>query len=202
MRGRRVRYAEIVRARRRLRADGHEAKFATLAEAGWDGEFVSPPQVLSDDRRGPVVMGSHWLDLGSACRRRRAIERYGGHLPDIPFNRVLDLALWNARLNRRDVYLTQICHLLPRRDRTAEVPFELLRTSFEQVTRHELHGRPVIVLGLTAERACKALGVPNCTYLDHPSRRGRTFRDKAEELGKVLEAAADTAIPSAKERRR
>ena len=190
---------EWVEARRALEPGDYADKFTTLREADWDGDgWVSPPQIVSDDPTGPVVMGSHWLDLDNARRNRPAIERYGGYLPRMPFNRVVEMALWYARLNRRDIYITQACHLIPREGVTQHVPRSLWQESFEAVTKGEIGERPVIALGEPARRLCEHYQIRNAECFDHPSRSGgRGYCARAYEIGTALRRAARVAVPSA-----
>ena len=192
---------EIIAARKSLRAGKHKNKFATLEQAGWcSDDWVSPQQMTSNDPSVPVVMGTHWLDVKTAEEQRPAIERYGGYLPSKRFNRVLDLALQMARprLCRRDIYVTQACHLLPWDSVTQTVPKKLWKESFEEVTRYEICGRPVVALGRIARLVCEEFKVPNATCLRHPSAPGAPDnKTRAQEIAEALERAVRIAPPSA-----
>ena len=146
-------------------------------------------------------MGKHWLDVRTATEQRPAIERYGGYLPSKRFNRYkLDLALQMARpqLCRRDIYVTQACHLLPWDSITQRVPKKLWKESFEEVTHYEICGRPVIALGRIARLVCEEFKVPNATCLRHPSAPGGPDNvTRAREIAEALERAIQTAPPSA-----
>ncbi len=108
--------AVLIAERDKLEPGDHADKFGTLCDADWHRDWISPIQASSHDCTGPVVMGTHWLDIDTAraARSRSLLEWYGGYDPRKRFNRVLDLALWYAGLQRRDIYITQACHLLPR----------------------------------------------------------------------------------------
>lgn len=189
-------YAEALAGRRDLAVpEKYADRFCTLSAAGWDGPWVSPMQESSRDPCGPVVMGTHWLDAETADARRGDVEWYGGYLPDVTFNRVLDLALWRARLHRRDVYVTQACHLLPLRERRGTVPVGLWRESYEAVTRYEVRGRPVLALGGVAQRLCEHYGLRYLPFR-HPGTSGPTQRRQAEALAAGLEWAAGLSPPS------
>ena len=191
---------EWVEARRALEPGVYGDRFATLAEADWDGEWVTPIQITSDDPTGPVIMGSHWLNLDNAQENRPAIERYGGYLPWLPFNRVLDLALWHTGLSRRDIYITQACHLLPRNGVTQAIPEALWSESYEAVTRNEIGERPLITLGGAGRRLCEHYRIRNARSLEHPSGRGRSHSARALEIAEALTWALRTAKPSARKR--
>ena len=83
-----------------------------------------------------------------------------GHLPGIPFNEALDRILESVvspftskQLTRKEIYITQACHFLPREGRRRQVPVELMELSVRKVTRHEVKGRRVIALGGEAQAA-------------------------------------------------
>ena len=193
----------LIAERDKLEPGDHADKFTTLKAADWHrGDWISPPQFVSDDPYGPVVMGSHWLGYESAtsASNRAAIARYGGYLPRMPFNRVLDLALYYARLTRRDIYITQACHLIPLNRDMEAVPEELWRESYEAVTRDEIRRRPVIALGKPARLLCEHYRseIPDMEHLDHPSyARPQVFEVRAREMARALRRAAARAIPSA-----
>ena len=188
-------YEDIVRKRDELTAGEYTNEFGTLREAGWHRDWVTPIQQSSHDPCGPVVMGTHWSDVTSAEKRRARIKWYGGYDPRKRFNRVLDLALWKANLSRRDVYVTQACHLLPRNDRHQNVPEALWRESYEAVTRHEIRGRPVIALGEVARLVCENYGLLHRS-LPHPSARRSTDEAKARDISTALSWAKSIARPS------
>lgn len=174
-------------------------KFGRLRDAGWGEHWISPIQETSHDPTGPVVMGSHWLDVEGAEERRADVEHYGGYLPDMPFNRVLDLALWHARLTRRDIYITQACHLMPLGDGNgpqARVPPRLWRPSFDRVTRYEIGDRPVLALGAYAQEVCRRNDVRYLPF-PHPGGGARTPQSQqAKALAAGLEWALKLVRPS------
>ena len=190
----RMPYGEIVQRRRNLTVpEGYEHCYTTLASAGLEGPWVTPPQLTSDSCDGPVLVGTHFLDAGSAWTYSPRIQRCGGYLPDIPFNRVIDLALWLTRLHRRDIYMTQALHLLPleeRRDSPRKVPLD---ESFDGVTRHELPERVVIPLGGVADRKCREWHRRERNFelrpkVTHPGAGG-SIVGKAGELAEALASA-------------
>jgi len=190
-------YREIVKRRRALDPGQHADKFGTLQDAGWDCEWVAPIQQTSHDPTGPVVMGSHQLDIVTA-RQPYALqmrEWYGGYMPDRRFNRVLDLALWKAGLHRRDVYVTQACHLLPRANARQFVPEELWQMSYDEVTKYELRGRPVIALGEPAKLLCEHYKIRHRPF-DHPGGRGSSFDAQATAIAAALNRFKRIAPPS------
>ena len=137
---------DIIEVRRALRPESGEEGYRTLADVGLDGPWVSPIQMTSDSPCGPVLVANNFLGWRTAKRRRAEILRYGGYLPDLDFNRVLDLALWQAGMHRRDIYITQVVHLLPEHTNGDQRVPSLEERSFRQVTQHELKGRFVIAL--------------------------------------------------------
>lgn len=192
----RMPYEEIVERRRALRVpEGYEPEWAILASAGLEGPWVTPPQMTSDNRDGPVLVGTHFLDLSSAWTHCPRIRHCGGYLPEASFNRVLDLALWLTRLHRRDIYVTQACHLLPLVERRGSPPEAVLGPSFDCVTRHELQERVVIPLGGTAARKCRAWHGRERNFelrprVTHPGAGG-SFVGKASELAEALASVTD-----------
>lgn len=156
----------------------------TLADIGFDGDWVSPIQKISNSRTGPVLVAKHWLDAESADRNRAILECLG-YLPCIPFNRVLDRSLKSVGLTRDDIYITQACHFLPRDDRQQRPPVKLMKLSIEEITRFEVENRSVIALGRCAQGSCQRAGVPHIKCV-HPSARGATNEDKAIELAEAL----------------
>ena len=152
----------IIARRRELQVpDQFQEQWVTLADIGFDGDWVSPIQKISNSRTGPVLVAKHWLDAESADRDRAILECLG-YLPHIRFNRALDRNLKSVELTRDDIYITQACHFLPREDRWLRVPPELMELSIEAVTRHEVEGRMVIALGREAQAALKRAGVRYC----------------------------------------
>ena len=173
-------YAELVERRRSLEGSGD---FVTLAHAEFDVQWVTPYQILSHAADGPVLVAHHWLDAASAERYRRDLS--DGYLPSMPFNRVLQMALDRCGLTRRDIYVTQALHLLPKDKRCGEAPRRLVNESFDEVTRHELRGRRVIALGQPAAAACRHHGFKVATA-PHPSARIGTYEQRAQNLATLL----------------
>lgn len=175
-------YMETVDRRRALRIEGYK----TLADVGFDGGWVTPYQITSRDPYGPVLVALHWLDEASIVLHRPQLKQLG-YLPQIRFNRVLDLALSQAGSDRSRIYVTQAFHLVPN-TRSERIPPSALDRSFDEVTRHELAGRTVVSLGLEASLACRRHGVPHIPAC-HPSRRGvSNQRNAAEIAGALIES--------------
>lgn len=178
---RRARHARAVAARRAFRLDG----YVTLAEAGFDGDYVSPIQMTSGNHCGPLLISKDWLDHPSAATHRAQLLRTG-YLPDTPFNRVLDLALRRAGLTRSDVHVSPAFCLLPPR-RSTPLPAAHVRASFDAVVRHELMGRRPVALGHDAARALRHFGIPHVAA-PHPSSRGGSYDDRAARIATALTA--------------
>lgn len=159
-------------------------RYATLADVGLDGEYVSPLQIRANSPSGPVLLAYHWLDATTA-RDRAAFLREWGYLPEITFNKVVDAALGACSLTRANVYMTQAFHLLPA-TRSAAVPARDVDASFAAVTRYELEGRQVIALGTAAAQACKRGGVTPARTVMHPSARGLSVEAKANVLARAI----------------
>lgn len=172
-------YAQNVERRRALRIPG----YVTLAEAGFDGEYVTPYQIASRSMTGPVLVAKDWFDAPSALENQVLLSKTG-YMPGIPFNNVLDLALSHASLKRSNLYVTQAFHLLTPR-RSAYIPPRHIDESFDGVTKYELEGRRVIALGDDAYRACRRHGV-ECVGVIHPSARTGSYEDRARQIAKAL----------------
>ena len=173
--------AAAITARRAFRLTG----YTTLAEAGFDGDYVSPIQLTSGNPDGPMIMSKDWLDAPSARAHREELSRRG-YLPHIPFNRVLDKALALVGLTRADVYVAPIFCLLPPR-RSHPLPTAHARASFEAVTRHELLGRRPIAAGTDSARVLRYFDIPHIETC-HPSARGLSFDARAGQLAEALVA--------------
>lgn len=172
--------ADIVDRRRKFSLPG----YATLADVGLDGDYVSPLQIKASSTTGPVLLAYHWLDEGTA-REKADFLREWGYLPGIVFNKVVDKALADCGLSRGDVYMTQVFHLLPDK-RSAGVPPGDVDASFAAITRFELEGRRVIALGTAAAQACERARVPPPCAVTHPSARGLSIAAKATRLADAL----------------
>ena len=96
-------YIKAIAARRAFRLPG----YTTLAEAGFDGGYVSPIQITSGNLTGPMIMSKDWLDAPSARRHHAELSRHG-YLPHIPFNRVIDRAFDLIGHTREDIYIAPI----------------------------------------------------------------------------------------------
>jgi hypothetical protein len=173
--------ADIIQKRRDFRIPGYK----TLADLGYDGDWVSPYQIISNSSQGPCLVAYHWLDAPSAEKHRSTLQSYG-YLPGIPFNNVMDLALAQSGLTRTDIYVTQAFHLLPLTDRSESIPQRFVDASFDAVTRHELRDRYVVALGNAAATACKRHGI-KATEVCHPSSRTNgTYANRASLISEAL----------------
>ena len=170
-----ISYAELIERRRNLRLPSYK----TLTDVGFDGDWITPYQMASRSSDGPVFVALHWLDEPSISLHRDTLREHG-YLPDLRFNKVLDIALADRRLDRSDIYMTQTFHLIPQ-GRSEQISSAAIDTSFEAITRHELQGRKVIALGKAAERACHRNGIGHIAVC-HPSRRGASNQVNAAEL--------------------
>ena len=172
-------YLALVEARRQLRLDGYDS----YADVGLDGPWTTPYHLASSSPTGPVLLTYNYLDAPSA-RRHRGELLAQGYLSNMPFNRVLDLALAATRLSRADLYVTHAFHLLPA-SRSAVVPAAAIDQSFDAVARHELTGRRVIALGAVAARSCRRHGIAHLA-VPHLSARGTSFAERATVLAQAL----------------
>jgi hypothetical protein len=170
--------ANIAR-RRSLAIDGYKS----LADIGFDGDFVSPLQISAGSAVGPVLVAYNWFDAPSAIKQLPVLRQFG-YMPGIPFNRVMDRAFELAGLARNDVYMTQAFHLLPSM-RSERIPRWAVDISVDQVTRHEVVGRRVIALGVDAAASCKRHGI-KCIEVFHPSARGLAYEDRATAIAAAL----------------
>jgi hypothetical protein len=159
--------------------------YATMAEVGLDGPWITPYHLASASADGPVLLTYNYLDAPSA-RLHADLLRRDGFLATMPFNRVLTAALALVGLTRSDLYVTHAFHLLPQ-SRSAAVPARDIDQSFDAVGRHELKGRRVIALGEVAAWACRRYAIPHLPTA-HPSARGTSFSDRAQVLAKALQA--------------
>ena len=181
---------EFIRLRRAFSLDHQlmRERYATLEEAGMMGDYVSPLQLTAASPTGPVLLAHHWSDLETARKHRVALE-IDGYLRGIPFNNVIDKALEFCGRTRNDCYMTQAFHLLPRSPGLCHfIPSAHLDASFRAVTRHELQGRTVVALGRAAAAVCRRAGISVAKALPHPSARGRTVEDRAQELAGALQS--------------
>ncbi len=159
---------DIIARRRELQVpDQFQEQWVTLADVGFDGDWVSPIQKISNSMTGPVLVAKHWLDAESVNQERAILECLG-YLPDIPFNSTLDRILEDVELTRGNIYITQACHFLPRENRRRKVPRELMKLSIEAVTRYEVEGRRVIALGREAQTALRRADI-DFLPCPHPS---------------------------------
>ncbi|MEL6566478.1 MAG: hypothetical protein AAFQ59_18695 [Pseudomonadota bacterium] len=174
-------YQRAIAARRAFALPG----YPTLAEAGFDGPYVSPIQMTSGALSGPLLMSKDWLDAPSAARHRDELQRQG-YLSDNPFNQVIDRVLALLGLARADIYITPIFHLLtPRRSST--IPVAHARASFDAVGRHELMGRRPVALGTDSARVLRHFGVEH-VEAPHPSARIGSYDARARRIAAAVAA--------------
>ena len=178
--------AEIIARRREFVIPGYKHKYKTLADVGFDGEYVTPYQLVSNSETGPVLVAHYWLDAPSVHEHRDVLKEQGW-LPSMSFNTVLTLALERVKRTRSDIYVTQAFHLLPYKQ-WPPFPSRHVAESFDKITWHECNGRTVIALGTVAKRACRRAGIKAIECIS-PSAPGKTYEDKAKELAKALKAA-------------
>ncbi len=159
---------EIIARRRKLQIpDRFQQEWVTLADVGFDGDWISPIQKISNSISGPVLVAKHWLDAESVYLDRPILEELG-YLPTIRFNRELDRILECVDRTRADIYITQACHFLPTEDRRKRVPLALMDLSIKSVTQHEVKARNVIALGAEAQAGLSRAGV-EFVPCPHPS---------------------------------
>lgn len=171
--------SHCIAARRAFTRPGYRS----YADVGLDGDYVSPYQLSCGNLSGPVLISYNWLDAPTAVAHRDTLARLG-YLPQMLFNRVLDLALRLAALTRDSIYLTHAFHLLPTQ-RSAPVPTADVAASFDAITRHEIAGRPVVALGRVSAEACTRFAIPH-RAVPHPSARGMTIPAKATRIAEAL----------------
>ncbi|MGJ8627586.1 MAG: hypothetical protein ACSHXB_11570 [Sulfitobacter sp.] len=182
--------SELVSYRRAFEKVASDWGYLSLADVGFEGPWVSPIQMLSGNREGPVLLAKDYLDAPSLKRLRSSIAPQG-YLPGNTFNRIIDAALDLAGLTRTDIYITQCFAAIVPEHRSTSIPISHFRRSFDMVTRHELAGRRVLALGPRAAALCAEFGVPFQAVKYHPSARGKGLTDlfKATELAQALNAA-------------
>lgn len=177
---------EIIARRQSLQVpDKLQDEWVTLADVGFDGKWVSPIQKISNSTKGPVLVAKHWYDAESVDLNREVLKCLG-YLPGNRFNQCLNRALANVGKARGDIYITQVCHFLPRDDKRKRVPAELMKLSVEAVTRYEVEGRRVIALGGEAKRALELTDI-DFLACPHPSS---SVAGGFEELAEALRRSA------------
>ncbi|WP_246040381.1 hypothetical protein [Roseovarius arcticus] len=174
--------SRAIAARRKFRIPG----YPTLADLGFDGDYVSPIQIACGNLTGPLLISKDWLDAPSALAHREELQKTG-HLPDNPFIRVIDKALAILNLNRADIYISPVFHLLtPKRSST--IPAAHARASFDAIGRHELMGRRPIALGIDAAQVLTHFGVDHVPA-PHPSARIGSYDMRAALIAKAVQNA-------------
>ncbi len=173
---------EIIARRRAFSIPGFGYK--TLTEVGLDGDYVSPIQKISNSTTGPILIGYHWNSARNVLQKKDLLLECGYDIFS-RFNKVLDEALKCAEMDRADVYITQAFHLLPETDKSQTIIFEHVCESFQEITIHELDGRPVIALGGVVHRVCNRFEIEHIP-VPHPSRRGVSVKESANPLSEIL----------------
>ena len=175
-------YATAIAARRAFRLPG----YVTLADEGFDGDYVCPIHMTSGNCTGPLLISKDWLDVPSVRQHRDTLHRLG-YLPQIIYNRVMDMALALLRLTRADVYISPIFHLLTPR-RSSAIRAADARASFDAIGRHELMGRRPVALGHDRQCVPQHFGIAHVAA-PHPSARQGSFADRARHIAAAIEAA-------------
>ena len=69
---------DIIARRRELQVPDHfQEQWVTLADVGFDGDWVSPIQKISNSMTGPVLVAKHWLDAESVNQNRAILRVFG-----------------------------------------------------------------------------------------------------------------------------
>lgn len=175
----RAAYQRAVAARRAFVLPG----YPTLAQAGFDGDYVSPIQMTSGNLTGPLLISKDWLDAPSARTHREQLEATG-YLPTNPFNQVIDRVLNLLTLSRADIYITPIFHLLTPQ-RSSSIPPAHARASFNAIGQHELLGRRPVALGADSARVLTHFGIDHVAA-PHPSARIGTYDTRAALIAEAI----------------
>ena len=174
----------IIKLRREFSLPGYKS----LEDVNLDGEYVTPLQILAHSKTGPCLVAYNWIDAPTAIEHRDFLAEYG-YLPEIAFNKVLELAFRQINIRREDTYMTQAFHLLPS-ERSGTIPDRDVRKSFEAITLHEIKGRKVIAFGEKASTACKPFKNQYADYVEtiHPSARGMTYEQRAYAIAQDIKS--------------
>ena len=174
----------IIELRREFRLPGYKS----LEDVNLDGEYVTPLQIVAHSKTGPCLVAYNWIDAPTAIENRDFLAKHG-YLPDIAFNKVLEIAFKKINIRREDTYMTQAFHMLPDA-RSGEIPPRDIRKSFETITLHEIKGRKVVALGEKAGTACRPFQSQYADYAEtiHPSSRGMTYEARASAIAEVIKS--------------
>ena len=180
-----------IERRRRFSLPGYKS----LADMGLDGEYVTPTQIKACSETGICLVSHNWFDVKSVERYALDPKKYQllkekGYDESIPFNRVLDLALYKVGISRKDTYMTQVFHLLPPSQKEPPSEEDVWK-SFEAITQHEIQGRKVVALGKPAKIACIKFGIQNFAgyaHADSPSWRFQQGVSDDKNANKVVDA--------------
>ena len=162
--------------------------YKSLKDVNLDGGYVTPLQIVAHSKTGPCLVAHNWIDAPTAIKHRDLLAKYG-YLPEIAFNKVLELAFRQVNIRREDTYMTQAFHLLPS-ERSGKIPVRDVRKSFEAITLHEVRGRKVVALGTDASLACGPFEDQYTSYIEtiHPSARGMTYEERASVIAKDIKS--------------
>ena len=169
-------YKRNIERRRRFSLPGYKS----LADVGFDGEYVTPTQIEACSETGVCLVSHNWFDVKSVEEHSRNSEKYQslkekGYDESIPFNRVLDLALNKVGIRREDTYMTQVFHLLPPSQKEPPSEEDIWK-SFEAITQHEIQDRKVVALGKPAKTACIKFGIQHFAAYAHAPSPSWGFR--------------------------
>ena len=172
----------------KLRREFSLPRYKSLEDVNLDGEYVTPLQIAAHSKTGPCLVAYNWVDVPTAIENRDFLAECG-YLPDIAFNKVLELAFRQINIRREDTYMTQAFHLLPDK-RSSYIPVGDVRKSFEAITLHEIKGRKVVALGTDASLACRPFEHQYAGYVEtkHPSARGMTYEKRASAIAQVIKS--------------
>ena len=186
-------YKRNIERRRKFSLPGYKS----LADVGFDGEYVTPTQIEACSETGVCLVSHNWFDVKSVERYSLDTPKYQllkrkGYDELIPFNRVLDIVLDKVGIRREDTYMTQVFHLLPATQEKKDAPSEEdIWKSFEAITQHEIRGRRVVSLGNPAKTACKKFSTKHFEKYAHapsPSWRFRKGISDDEHATKIANA--------------
>lgn len=174
----------IIKLRRKFCLPGYKS----LKDVKIDGEYVTPLQIVAHSKTGPCLVAYNWVDAPTAIKNRDFLAGHG-YLPDMAFNKVLELTFMQLNIRREDTYMTQAFHLLPD-ERSGKIPVRDVRKSFETITLHEIKGRKVIALGKESGKACKPFEDQYADYIEttHPSARGMTYEQRAYAIAQDIKS--------------
>ena len=183
-------YQQAIKARREFTVSECPAAAAagmkSLADVGFDGEYVVPNQISSTALSGPLILLNNWWgweELATLDEVECCDARTKGYLPTKPTNWCLDRAFSLLGLARADFYITQACVLLPSSTMGRSINDSIYAASVERVLRLELGGRTPIALGGPAQKACRLARI-DFVAAAHPSYQAGERR--AQEIAAAI----------------